>query len=258
MTILVTGGDSFTYGIELMDCTPTSPSELSWAGYLAAKLKMKFNCVARGGWSNAAISRNMINSITAFDKANIDTVVAVMWSFPNRYEFRFNYDTLERDSPWYSITPWTHERDQNVILEAFQNFKENIFNHYKKNQLIAQSTGLADYSEMFFKHVGDNEYWEIYSTLKEMVFLQDWLKQRNKKYIFTYVDECIFNKNIPWDANIQNLYDSLDHDNFYHFAGFFKWAHDTGYPFYTTHPKEVAHQDFVDGYLYDFAVKKLI
>lgn len=256
MTILVAGGDSFTYGNELADCTPQTPSELTWSAYLAHKLEMKYVCVAQGGWSNPAISRNIINTVSSLDRRGIEHVVVVMWSFPTRFEFRFNYDTLERDSPWYSISPWTHERNQSVILEAFQNFKDNIFNHYKKSQLVAQSTGLADFSEVYYKHIGDSEYWETYSTLKEIVYLQDWLKQRNKKYIFTYVDECIFNKNVPWDASIENLFESLDQSNFYHFPGFYKWAADGGYPFYATHPCESAHTDFVNKFLYEFAQKK--
>jgi glycosyltransferase involved in cell wall biosynthesis len=256
MTILVAGGDSFTYGNELADCTPQTPSELTWSAYLAHKLEMKYVCVAQGGWSNPAISRNIINTVSSLDRRGIEHVVVVMWSFPTRFEFRFNYDTLERDSPWYSISPWTHERNQSVILEAFQNFKDNIFNHYKKSQLVAQSTGLADFSEVYYKHIGDSKYWETYSTLKEIVYLQDWLKQRNKKYIFTYVDECIFNKNVPWDASIENLFESLDQSNFYHFPGFYKWAADGGYPFYATHPCESAHTDFVNKFLYEFAQKK--
>jgi len=256
MTILVAGGDSFTYGNELADCTPQTPSELTWSAYLAHKLEMKYVCVAQGGWSNPAIARNIINTVSSLDQRKIEHVVVVMWSFPTRFEFRFNYDTLERDSPWYSISPWTHERNQSVILEAFQNFKDDIFNHYKKSQLIAQSTGLADFSEVYYKHVGNSKYWETYSTLKEIVYLQDWLKQRNKKYIFTYVDECIFNKNVPWDASIENLFESLDQSNFYHFPGFYKWAADGGYPFYATHPCESAHTDFVNKFLYEFAQKK--
>jgi len=256
MTILVAGGDSFTYGNELADCTPQTPSELTWSAYLAHKLEMKYVCVAQGGWSNPAIARNVINTVSSLDRRGIEHVVVVMWSFPTRFEFRFNYDTLERDSPWYSISPWTHERNQSVILEAFQNFKDNIFNHYKKSQLVAQSTGLADFSEVYYKHIGDSKYWETYSTLKEIVYLQDWLKQRNKKYIFTYVDECIFNKNVPWDASIENLFESLDQSNFYHFPGFYKWAADGGYPFYATHPCESAHTDFVNKFLYEFAQKK--
>ena len=257
MTVLVAGGDSFTYGNELADCTTQQPSELTWSAFLAHKLGMKYMCVAQGGWSNPAIARNIINTVSSLDKRNIDHVVAVMWSFPTRFEFKFNYNTLEKDSPWYSITPWTHERDQNVILEAFQNFAQGVFSHYKKQQLVAQSTGLADFSEMYYKHVGNNESWETYSTLKEIVYLQDWLKQRNKKYIFTYVDECIFNQNVPWDTSTQNLYDSLDQSNFYHFPGFFKWAADNGYPFYTTHPAESAHTDFINKLFYGFAKQKL-
>jgi hypothetical protein len=56
MTVLVAGGDSFTYGNELADCTIKQPSELTWSAFLAHKLGMKYMCVAQGGWSNPALS----------------------------------------------------------------------------------------------------------------------------------------------------------------------------------------------------------
>lgn len=247
MTILIAGGDSFTYGNELDDATPSRFSIRTWASSLADHLEMSYSCTAWGGHGNSAIARRTMTSCQKHIDQGNDIFVTVMWSFPSRYEFRFRYDTHERDAPWYTITPWTHERDQNVILDAFKNFKETIFDHYKRNQLTAQSTGLADFSEHFFKDVGDSEYYELYTTVKEMVFLQEWLKQRNIKYMYTYVDECIFEHNTQIDSYLKTLYDSLDLTKIYRpgeFCGFFKWAQEGGYPFGATHPLEPAHQDF--------------
>jgi len=247
MTILISGGDSFTYGNELDDATPNRFSIRTWASNLADHMEMSYDCTAWGGHGNSAIARRTMTACQKHIEQGHNIFVTVMWSFPSRYEFRFTYDTHERDAPWYTITPWTHERDQSVILDAFKNFKETVFDHYKRNQLTAQSTGLADFSEHFFKDVGDSEYYELYTTVKEMVFLQEWLKQRNIKYVYTYVDDCIFNHNTPMDSYLKTLYDSLDLTKIYNpgkFCGFFKWAQEGGYPFGATHPLEPAHENF--------------
>jgi len=247
MTILISGGDSFTYGNELDDATPNRFSIRTWASNLADHMEMSYDCTAWGGHGNSAIARRTMTACQKHIEQGHNIFVTVMWSFPSRYEFRFTYDTHERDAPWYTITPWTHERDQSVILDAFKNFKETVFDHYKRNQLTAQSIGLADFSEHFFKDVGDSEYYELYTTVKEMVFLQDWLKQRNIKYVYTYVDDCIFDHNTPMDSYLKTLYDSLDLTKIYNpgkFCGFFKWAQEGGYPFGATHPLEPAHENF--------------
>ena len=247
MTTLIAGGDSFTYGNELADCTLNRFSEKTWSGILADQLGMSYDCTAWGGNGNSAIARRTMTACHKHLALGHDIFVSVMWSWPTRYEFRFRYDTHEHESPWCTITPWTHERDQNVILDAFKNFKETVFDHYKRNQLTAQTTGIADFSEHFFKDVGDSEYWELYTSIKEMVFLQDWLKQRNIDYLFTYVDDCLFKHNTPLDSTLKTLYDSLDLDKIYlpdQFEGFYKWAMDNNYPLGATHPLEEAHEDF--------------
>lgn len=247
MTVLISGGDSFTYGNELDDCINNRYSEYTWAADLATHLGMSYDCTAWGGHGNSAIARRVMDAARLHMQENRDIFIAVMWSYPSRYEFRFTYDTLERGSPWYSITPWTHERNQSVILDAFKNFKETIFDHYKRNQLAAQSTGLADFSEHFYKDVGDSEYWEIYTSLKEIVFLQNWLTVKGIPYIFTLVDNCIFKPNIEIDVTLKTLYESVDMTKFFQeaeFEGFYKWAQEWKYPFGATHPLEPAHTDF--------------
>ena len=47
MTVLVAGGDSFTYGNELADCTTQQPSELTWSAFLAHKLEHRADGVIR-------------------------------------------------------------------------------------------------------------------------------------------------------------------------------------------------------------------
>ena len=256
MTILIAGGDSFTYGNELSDCTSDRASMNTWSSLLANKLDMSYDCTAWGGDGNSAIARKIMTACSKHLSQGHDIVVAVMWSYPSRYEFRFSYDTKEKHSPWYTITPWTHESDTGVITNAFTNFKESIFDHYKNNQKTAQSTGLATFSERFFRDVGDSEYYELYTSVKEMLFLQNWLKQQNIPYIYTYVDTSVFHPNIPVDSYLKCLYDSLDQSCCYSSIEFYKWAKTNDFPFGATHPLEPAHTAFVDKIL-AFATQKL-
>ena len=99
MTVLIAGGDSFTYGSEL------SSQEHTWANLLANRKGWNICNTAQPGYSNSAIRRNVMNAINEYK--DLDLYVAVMWSFPNRYEFRFAYDTGHKETPWYSINPWT-------------------------------------------------------------------------------------------------------------------------------------------------------
>ena len=240
MTILVSGGDSFTFGNELADCTPTLFSNSTWASQLANKLDMSYDCTAWGGDGNSAIARKTMTACNNHIKQENTIVVAVMWSFTNRYEFRFNYNTKQRHSPWYTITPWTHEGNSNVIVNAYKNFKDTMFTDYKKNQETAESTGVADFSRTFFKHVGESDYWCLYTYIKEMVFLQDWLKIRNIPYVFTCVDNWAFETHKK-DNTLGTLYDSLDMDNVISSQGFYSWAQAEEYTFGATHPLEEAH-----------------
>ena len=104
MSVLHAFGDSFTYGSEL-------PSqEHTWANLLANRKGWNMCNTARPAASNSSIRRNVMNAVHKYKE--LDLFVAVMWSFPNRYEFRFAYDTGHIDSPWYSINPWTYN-DEN-------------------------------------------------------------------------------------------------------------------------------------------------
>ena len=81
MTVLIAGGDSFTYGSEL-------PSqEHTWANLLANRKGWNICNIAQPGYSNSAIRRNVMNAVNEYK--DLDLYVAVMWSFPNRYEFKF-------------------------------------------------------------------------------------------------------------------------------------------------------------------------
>jgi len=252
--ILVAGGDSFAYGSELSDCKDNVPSDiyghsqLTFTALLAKEFDYK--CVAWPGYSNDAIARTVIAECSKHQKC----VVIVCWTFPGRYEFRFNYNTGQRKSPWYSFNSWTLEHPDNLIKQ-FNKTNNGIADIYKKHYSKAKETGIIDFVQNFYNHVGNSEYWEIYSCLKEIVYLQNYLKVNNIPYLFTCADNSIlYNYTINQaDEFIACLKNQIDMTKWFWFPpgteinhtkeprGFYQWAIENKYPVGTTHPLDEAH-----------------
>lgn len=243
MTILIAGGDSFTFGSELNDCTNEQHSNNTWSARLAQQLGMSYACVALPGASNSSITRRVMRACEKA-KQNYDIAVAVMWTFSNRYEFRFTQDTGERDTPWYSITPWTHESNLDRIRNTFVNPSNIHLQHHANHNRNMTATGIDEFSKQFYMHVGNSEIYEWYSTYKEILFLQQYLVANNIPYLFTHVEPMFCEQSQLNDLDVLRKQIALD--NFYVFDGFYRWASENNYQFGTTHPLEPAHIDFAD------------
>lgn len=249
--MIISGGDSFVYGSELQDCSLTCYSAKTFAALLADG--EEYACVASPGVSNESIARRVVN----YCEKNPHVGVLVSWTFPSRYEFRFNYDTNHPDSPWYTINSWTIKTDFSSIKKEFNNHNSNIFRHQVKQIQLAQETGIAAFANTFYYHVGNSEYWEIYTTLKGIVYLQNYLKVKNIPYLFTCVDNSIWYNNTTQSADdtITSLVNQVDQSHWFWFPegttinetttprGFYQWALENKYPMGTTHPLEQAHED---------------
>ena len=240
MTVLVAGGDSFTYGSEL-------PSqEHAWANLLATRKGWNICNTARPAASNSSIRRNVMNAVHKYRE--LDLFVAVMWSFPNRYEFRFAYDTGHLDSPWYSINPWTYN-DEN-FEEHFFTKDDSVLAAQQANRANAEAKGMTTFAKSYVQNVAQTEYWEIYNSWCEIVMLQNYLIKHNIPYIFTQVDNSLFEYNDAMDSTLSTLRADIDMSRFVIDEGMFNWAKRTKQQFYTTHPRESAHVEWIN-MLYD-------
>jgi len=149
-----------------------------------------------------------------------DCFLIATWTYPQRAEFRFG-------NSWSSLNSW--------------------------------HTTEKEFSQHYFKYVGDNEYYEIYSTLKEIVYLQNFCQTHNIPYMFTTADNtfyCHENYYRSKDVSLENLHNNIDWSNWFWFPagqginetlaprGFYQWAvenkYKTGPEF---HPLEDAHRD---------------
>jgi len=240
MTVLIAGGDSFTFGSEL-------PSqEHAWANLLATRKGWNICNTARPAASNSAIRRNVMNAVHKY--IELDLFVAVMWSFPNRYEFRFAYDTGHIDSPWYSINPWTYN-DEN-FEEHFFTKDDQVLAAQQANRANAEAKGMTAFAKSYVQNVAQTEYWEIYNSWCEIAMLQNYLIKHNIPYIFTQVDNSLFECNSVMDSTLTTLRADIDMTKFIMDEGMFNWAKRTKQDFYTTHPRESAHIEWIN-MLYD-------
>jgi len=240
MTVLIAGGDSFTYGSEL-------PSqEHAWANLLATRKGWNICNTARPAASNSSIRRNVMNAVHKYKE--LDLFVAVMWSFPNRYEFRFAYDTGHIDSPWYSVNPWTYN-DEN-FEEHFFTKDDDVLAAQQANRANAEAKGMTAFAKSYIQNVAQTEYWEIYNSWCEIAMLQNYLIKHNIPYIFTQVDNSLFECNSAMDSTLTTLRADIDMTKFVMDEGMFNWAKRTKQDFYTTHPRESAHIEWIN-MLYD-------
>jgi hypothetical protein len=245
--ILLSGGDSFTYGSELADNAFNAVSQNTFPALLSRDFGMQYECVAYPGFSNSAIRRTTMNACEQLQNIGL---VFVTWTFFGRYEFRFNYNTEQQWGHWYNLAPWSIIEDIENIKREFHNEDSDVLKNHIDHLNRAKRLGISEFANTFYKHVGASEgqYWGIYNSLTEIIMLQQYLQLKKIPYIFSMADEALLNsyKHLSNDINIMTLYNQIDFKRWVTFPnnqGFYTWARDSKYPFATTHPLEPAHVD---------------
>lgn len=239
MHTLIAGGDSFIFGSELQDCEwPEVPSNSTYPAKLAIKHAINYECVAVPGYSNSAIARTIINKCMTTP----DAIVLVSWTYPNRYELATE---LPMTSPVYgNATPW-------------YSFNHNNLAKDKQRQPV-----FVEMIEDYLKYVGHYAYYQYYNTLRDIVYLQNFLKINGIPYVFTSADDSIcFQRHqeiVKFDDasnTLSNLLEQVDWDNWFLFPmhdinwletttpnGFWKWAMENNFKCgVNLHPLEDAH-----------------
>jgi len=192
---LISYGSSVLYGSEL------PPGSLSMSAIIAQKLGLDYLCRAKPVSSNTKIARKIISY-----QDYRDDFVLVMWTAPNRYEFR-------SDHGWRGFT---------------------TFNH--RDALLTE----------WFDGPGGLEYTEVMTTLQAMCLAQQFLVGRNIPYLFTtdystVKESYTFNSNDEYIVAMKSL---INWDRFIYFDddGFVPWATKNKFTFVGTHPSAEAHQ----------------
>ena len=253
--IIVAGGDSFIFGAELKDQV-LGPSNSTYPVLLAKQYNFEYHCAAWPGNSNGAITRMTMAACEEFKNKKEKIAVIVTWTFSNRFEFRFNYNTGQKISPWYSLNGWSIIDDVGEIEKEFHCENASILEYQKKTLLRAKSTGINEFAKVYYKHVGNSEYYELFSSLKEILLLQYYLKQNNIPFMFITADNHFYEHDNYFrrkDVYLDSFYSQIDWSKWFFFEngtqphetkyprGFYQWAVENKYPMGTTHPLEEAH-----------------
>jgi hypothetical protein len=236
--IIVAGGDSFIFGTELRDQVNGVHSKNTFPALLAKSKGMHYQCVATPGAANSEIARCVLNYCETHQ--DIDKFVIVQWTFPDRYEFRF-------PNAWRSVNVWNLQ-SEDEIKEHLKTFSQKTIDDQVNTNDSFKRVGYYNFVKEFFKHLGHTEFWETYTSMKEIVLLQNYLKLKNIPYMFSVADNCLLNNFTidSKDVSLHSLYGQIDHDNFFKFPkekGFYQWAMENKYPVGATHPLEEAHID---------------
>jgi hypothetical protein len=256
--LVISGGDSFTFGAELTDINwvgvVNTPSPGSWANLVANKFNAKHINTALSGRSNSFIVRHIIKNIyeaLQHDYKPEEIFVQVMWTFVARQEIVISSNTQRMDSPWFPIDPYVVGDESKASwfkkipkdTENWQSANDDMHNRY----LINKDLGLVDYAKAYDTVVSNLH--DTYTSLSEILSLQELLDYNGIRYMFTYVSEHVMNGLMSKDKFAKGLHSFIEFNEWYkfpgdkEFMGFGDWAKANGYSFATSHPLEKAHED---------------
>lgn len=254
--LILSSGCSFIWGSEMPDCRHHGLggfSRSTWPALLAKSVTAQYDCVATAGAGNDIIARNVI---AYCENTAVPGLVIVQWTFPWRFGFRFVYPTTQ----WRTIDLWTID-DEYKPVEAVLTPSDEFFQNSERIKAAAKSAGVKDFANTFFKHISFGEYWPVYSTLKEIIGLQNYLTIKNIPFIFTCADNVIFDCQTAVDSDdfIKMYQNQLNKEHWFMFPsktsrtspdkkqplkGFYQWVGENKYDTAPGgHPLEQAHKD---------------
>lgn len=218
--ITVAAGDSFTWGSELVDSPHGGPDGYSVRTYSALLAEQAGMKYVCAAYPGNANNAISRMAIDSLSGIDEDKFLLAQWTYPQRAEFKFT-------DGWSSINSW-HT------------------NHH-------------EFSESYFKHVGDTEYYEIYSLLKEIVYLQNYCLVNRIPFMFLTADNHFYQHDNYYrnkDQGLDNLLSQIVWDQWFWFPpgvnvdettaprGFYQWAMENKYKVGPDgHPLEQAHYD---------------
>jgi len=243
--MLIAGGDSFTWGDELPDCNETRPSRLTWSSLLAENMGLEYNCVAKPGTGNKTITRRVIQSVNRNPEVKY---VAVMWSFPARYDISLRKDisklaqeSQERhiDNSWMTLSPFISLSLEERMAKFPKELQQDkwFIGKMKARIEFEQASGISSLNDQFLGMISKEHYMQ--ESLTNIFCLQSYLKEKNIPYTFCSCNNQlleIITSSLPLAKSIDKTAwrDSKQ--------GFSEWARENGYQSSTLgHPGPDAH-----------------
>ena len=187
ITLVISGGDSFTFGSELSDTRgELSPSRSCWANLIANKLGAKHCNTGRGARGNSFITRHVIYKVNQALRLGYkpeEIFVQVMLTYVDRSEIAVNFDTkLPFDSPWYYLFPGAAEDESKSqwVLEQIKKaaFKfangetdaDRFANLLHGEYNLRKEQGITDFVKHYYTIISNLN--DLYISLKSILLFQ--------------------------------------------------------------------------------------
>ncbi len=246
---LLASGCSFIWGSELSDDRPGQYSHKTWPALWAAENNYDYDCCAQPGASNTTIARKVIDKV---EQSRPDAVI-VQWTFPGRYEFRYNQQI--DNSNYYSFTPWSMVKNWEEIYNDPEKYP---FNRDAENSSAFQAhlsamieklrpTPVPELARFWFERMQclDNERYYFY---REVHYLKSYLESKQIPYVFSSADTNTLRNTQPTDdTSVNTLIKQMETVPWAHFnyhgvpMGFMDWARASRQQIGSTHPLDQAH-----------------
>ena len=211
---IISFGDSFIYGSDLLDCDEQQYSKSTWPALCAKELGLDYECYAQGARGNQFISLEVIAQQCT------NALVIINWSWIDR----FDYFSME------SISDSDTTSDPNLPVPMTQTVLPGIDNKL---------------SEFYYKNF-HTEFGDIFRNLSTIYATHSYLKQKNIPFISSIMDTLLTDN--PWNQAIviPNMQDLIRKDISW-FPGnqtFLEWSRANEYAESNGwHPLEEAHQE---------------
>jgi hypothetical protein len=235
--ILLTSGDSFTYGNELSDDSPNCPSGKTWSANLAKHFGFAYECVAKGGAGNDCISRVLITRANEIRKTSTPFVVAVMWTYPGRIE-------LKVQSAWHQLNDYVFwdsiEKLQAQWPDKGEKFYASMLAKIQKDREAGRLDLFRDYMK-FTVLTGDYSIIKSYQSI--FVTAQYLMHHKIPFFFVNAVNEANITGN-RITRDILPYLDSINQPDWMPVPSFYNWAKENNYECGSAHPLDQAHTDY--------------
>lgn len=215
---IVSFGDSFVYGTELLD---NHDGSKSWIGQASKKLGFDYITHAVPGCGNDHIARQIYSWFS--NNSNQDTLAVINWTWMNRWDFYI----VEHET-WITLGPTCVP---------------------KKLKDLVDRTAAEDMIDFYQSRANSSILWNKFRNLQTIFAVQSYLKQKNIKSIQTYMDYELFSKQWHAPDYVQVLQDLIQPELvLFEGKNFVDWSHSCGFSVTDPgmHPLEDAHQAACD------------
>lgn len=210
---IVSFGDSFVYGTELLD---NDDGSKSWVAQAASRLSCEYVTQSVPGCGNDHIARQIYSWFS--NNRSEDTLAVINWTWMNRWDFYI----VEHET-WITLGPTC----------VPQKLKD-----------LVDRTDAEDMIDFYRSRANSSILWNKFRNLQTIYAVQSYLKQKNITAVQTYMDYALFSKQWHAPDYVQVLQDLIQPElQLFQGKNFVDWSHSCGFAVTDTgqHPLEDAH-----------------